>query len=162
MVLQTVLLRVLNPRILPFTKDLVNSLLAVIIAKPTGEFITAFMHRTHSIWSRASMKRFCLSPDDKDERPSNKQLIPPRFRNSFSHSLFAFSRRARSPEKFLSDGVSKSLTHSSGSASEISTFLTDEPSLPSPESFRHFDFELRAILIPRQTVHKQENPQKTV
>lgn len=108
------------------------------------EFMTALIHLTHSICSRASEK--CLVPD-KHERLSSKQFIPPRTRNSLSHSLFAFSkRRGLIPEKFFSDGVFNNLTHNSGSASAISSVFGKETSLFSLEIFRHMDFALKAIL----------------
>lgn len=131
----------------PFTRDRVNSLLRVISSKPTGEFMTAFMHLTHSICSRASVKRLCPLPDDREERPSSKQSSPPRIRNSLNHSLLAgFSRRGRIPEKCFKDGVFKSLTHNSGSASAISELRTDDTSLFSPEIFRHLELGFLATV----------------
>ena len=128
----------------PFTRVLVCSLLWIISSKPMGEFITALIHLTHSICSRASEK--CLVPD-KHDRLSSKQFIPPRTRNSLSHSLFAFSKRGLIPEKFFSDGVFNNLTHNSGSASAISSVFANETSaLFSLEIFRHMDFALKAIL----------------
>lgn len=127
--------------LLPFISDRVKSLVRVISSKPTGEFITALMHLTYSICSRASVKRVSPLPDDKDDKPSSKQLSPPRVRNSLSHSSLAgFSRRGRIPAKCFIDGVFKSLTHNSGSASAISPLRTEEcASLFSPEIFRHFE-----------------------
>lgn len=96
--------------------------------------MTALIHLTHSICSRAPVNRLTPLPDDRDESPSSKQSSPPRVRNSRSHSLLAgFSRRGRIPEKFFSDGVSNSLTHNSGSASAII------PSLFSREIFLHLE-----------------------
>ena len=105
--------------------------------------MTALIHLTHSICSRASEK--CLVPD-KHDRLSSKQFIPPRTRNSLSHSLFAFSKRGLIPEKFFSDGVFNNLTHNSGSASAITSVFAKETSLFSLEIFRHMDFALKAIL----------------
>ena len=130
---------------LPFTSDPIISLLCVISSKPTSEFITALIHLTHSICSRASVNRLCLFPDDKDDRLSSKQSIPPRIRNSLSHSLLAFSRRGLIPEKFFKDGVFNNFTHSSGSASAISSLSTEETAFFSPEIFRQFEILLRAI-----------------
>ncbi|KAJ7363369.1 hypothetical protein OS493_011657 [Desmophyllum pertusum] len=99
------------------------------------------MHLTHSICSRASVKRLSPLPQDSDDRPSSKQSSPPRLRKSLSHSLLAFSSRGRIPLKFFSDGVFSNFTHNSGSASAISPLITDETSLPElgAEIFRHFD-----------------------
>lgn len=115
--------------------------------------MTALIHLTHSICSRASEK--CLVPD-KHDRLSSKQFIPPRTRNSLSHSLFAFSKRGLIPEKFFSDGVFNNLTHNSGSASAISSVFAKETSLFSLEIFRHMDFALKAILqFPLTFQHKR-------
>ena len=105
--------------------------------------MTALIHLTHSICSRASEKY--LVPD-KHDRLSSKQFIPPRTRNSLSHSLLAFSKRGLIPEKFFSDGVFNNLTHNSGSASAITSVFAKETSLFSLEIFRHMDFALKAIL----------------
>ena len=119
--------KIYSRALLPFISVRVKSLVRVISSKPIGEFITALMHLTHSICSRASVKRVSPLPDDKDDKPSSKQLSPPRVRNSLSHSSLAgFSRRGRIPEKCFIDGVFKSLTHNSGSASAISPLRTEE------------------------------------
>ena len=126
--------------LLPFISDRVKSLVRVISSKPTEEFITALMHLTHSICSRASVKRVSPLPEDRDDRLSSKQLSPPRVRNSLSHSsLTSFSNRGRIPEKCFSDGVFKSLTHNSGSASAISPLTTERVSSLSLEIFRHLE-----------------------
>ena len=141
----------------PFIRDLVNSLLRVINSKPTGEFITALIHLTHSICSRASVKRLCPLPADREDSPSSKQFSPPRIRNSLSHSLLAgFSKRGRIPEKFFNEGVFKSLTHNSGSASAISPLRTEGTSLFSREIFLHLElvgFEPLEIIFRLYTPH---------
>ena len=135
---------------LPSTSDLVNSLLEVITSKPIDEFITAFIHLTHSICSRASVN-FSPFPEDSDVRPSSKQSNPPRLRNSLSHFLFAFSSRGRMPEKFFSDGVCSNFTHNSGSASAMRPLIIDDTSFFSPENLCHFDLDaLRAAIFVRR------------